>query len=289
MDVVKRDALKTIQDFSGIKVAGSNAAAASNSTALRPIRPAGEAPPKTQEKRVQSIADYRPEEKESTHSIIYRVVNLLKELDGAPASARMLYLKAKADVYDPDIFDSLNSNPKVSIDMSNVEQPKFAYKPKYPIRSELELIDFINNHPDGLEKSDLIDSYKKAAADLETLHHKGLVYKIHNKDKHDDVIYPNELYSNPNYRKLAIADDFKRLWKKIQIPPEDDLQKEMVRIGMKAEVDKETSDQFKKRPAKEKGRKKGSKKRVRYFNKHVTDLDLTKPHARGLEAQPTAQ
>lgn len=288
MDVVKRDALKTIQDFSGIKVAGSNAAA-SNSTALRPVRPAGETAPKTQEKRVESIANYRPQEKESTHSIIYAVVNTLKDLDGAPASAKMLLIKAKADVYDPDIFDSLNANPKVSIDMTDIHQPKFSYKPKYPIRSELELIDFINNHPDGLEKSDLIDSYKKAAADLETLHHKGLVYKIHNKDKHDDVIYPNELYSNPNYRKLAIADEFKRLWKKIQIPPEDDLQKEMVRIGMKAEVEKETSDQFKKRPAKEKGRKKGSKKRVRYFNKHVTDLDLTKPHARGLDAQPTAQ
>jgi len=45
MDVVKRDALKTIQDFSGIKVAGSNAAAAANSTALRPVRPVGEAAP----------------------------------------------------------------------------------------------------------------------------------------------------------------------------------------------------------------------------------------------------
>lgn len=290
MDVVKRDALKTIQDFSGIKVAGSNAAAATNSTALRPIRPAGEvAPNSTKEKRFGSIADYKPQEKKSTHEIIYAVVNYLKELDGAQASAKMVELKAKADVYDPDIFDSLNANPKVSIDMTDIHNPKFSYKPKYPIRSELELIDFINNHPDGLDKSDLIDSYKKAAADLETLHHKGLVYKIHNKDKHDDVIYPNELYSNPNYRKLAIADEFKRLWKKIQIPPEDDLQKEMVRIGMKAEVEKETSDQFKKRPAKEKGRKKGSKKRVRYFNKHVTDLDLTKPHARGLEAQPTAQ
>jgi len=56
----------------------------------------------------------------------------------------MVELKAKADVYDPDIFDSLNANPKVSIDMTDIHNPKFSYKPKYPIRSELELIDFIN-------------------------------------------------------------------------------------------------------------------------------------------------
>eukprot|EP01102_Stenamoeba_stenopodia_P013943 TRINITY_DN4583_c0_g1_i1.p1 TRINITY_DN4583_c0_g1~~TRINITY_DN4583_c0_g1_i1.p1 ORF type:complete len:274 (-),score=81.08 TRINITY_DN4583_c0_g1_i1:185-1006(-) len=273
MDVVKRDALKTIQDFSGIKVAGSNAAAAATSTSLRPVRPPGEEPKVKEQPKFDSIANYKQQEKKSIHEIIYDIVNKLKQLDGAQATPKMLAVHG--DVYDPDIFDSLNVNPKVSIDMSDIHYPKFSYKPKYPIRGEHELLDFINNHPDGLDKADLIDSYKKASMDLETLHHKGLIYKIHNKDKHDDVIYPNELSSNPNYRKLAISDD--------------DLQKEMVRIGMKAEVEKETSDQFKKRPAKEKGRKKGSKKRVRYYNKHVTEIDLTKPHARGLEAQPTAQ
>jgi hypothetical protein len=182
---------------------------------------------------------------------------------------------------NPELLDALRDNPKVTVDDANPNELRFIYKPTYQLRNLYELMDFLNSHPDGVEREKLEDAYKSVKEDLHNLKASGKIFEIRNTDKKTYVIYPN----CERHDAIEVKEHLRRLWKKIQVPTDEDLQKEMFQLGMKKTLEKENSDQYKKRQPKQQGRRKGSKKRVKYYNTHVTDFDLTAPSR--LEARPT--
>jgi len=270
MSIVKADALKIHDRFAGTKIAGSNAP----KLPTPPVRDVS-AP-------IGSIANYQKQENAPLELLIFKVVEYLRSLDGAPATPAMLAQKTGGNIYDnPDLLEALKDNPKVTVDDSNPSELRFLFKPFFQIRNMYELIDFINSQKDGVERFKLEDSYKAVKQDLIALKNQGKIYEILNKDKKTYVIFPN--VERPG--AIKVSDHLRLLWKKLHVPPDDDLQKEMYNLGMKDTLEKESNDNYKKRVPKQKGAPKGSRKKQRIYNTHI-GIDLTAP-SKGLEARPT--
>jgi len=163
-----------------------------------------------------------------------------------------------------DILEKLKGNPKIRIE----EDSKFYFKPLHDVRNIEELLDLINLNVDGIDKSDLIDSYRTIENDMKILVDAKKILKVTNTVKNTEILYPNE----PDLM-IELYPNIREQWKKVKLPAEADLQEEMFRVGLKKTIEKEKVLQLK-RPAKEKKRNK--KRKLNFHNNHIHDIDFQK-------------
>lgn len=197
--------------------------------------------------------------------LLYDVINYLRDLD-KPASAEDIHTITGHDIKTtPGMMEALQSNPKISY-----EDGWFSYKPPYSVKNIHELQDLINKTPEGIEVNELKDCYKTVEDDVKKLLEQRDVLVVQNADTKSDNVYPND----PRYR-IAVADEFKKVWLSITLPDEVDLEREMKAAGVKL-VEEEEEKAPRKLPSKKE--KKNKKRIVKYTNVHIlgTGIDLTK-------------
>ncbi|GKU95298.1 hypothetical protein SLEP1_g8675 [Rubroshorea leprosula] len=118
-----------------------------------------------------------------------------------------------------DVFQSLRNNPKVHYDGKC-----FSYKAMYDVKSKSELLALIRKFTEGIDVSDLKDSYPNVMENLQALKAGGQIWLLSNLDS-QDIAYPND----PKF-SIKVENDIKELFFKVHLPQdmheiEKDLQK----------------------------------------------------------------
>ncbi|MCL7027407.1 hypothetical protein MKW94_012395 [Papaver nudicaule] len=123
-----------------------------------------------------------------------------------------------------EVFDRLTNNDKVFYDGK-----RFSYKPKYDIRNQKALLQFIRDYPNGIRIGDVSDAYPAVMEDLQALKASGDVWLLSNSDSREDVAYPNDPKIN-----IKVDADLKVLFRGIDLPHDMiDIEKDLQKNGMK--------------------------------------------------------
>ncbi|MCL7035628.1 hypothetical protein MKW94_007733 [Papaver nudicaule] len=123
-----------------------------------------------------------------------------------------------------EVFDRLTNNDKVFYDGK-----RFSYKPKYHIKNQKALLQFIRNYPNGIRIGDVSDAYPAVMEDLQALKASGDVWLLSNSDSREDVAYPND----PKI-SIKVDADLKVLFRGIDLPLDMiDIEKDLQKNGMK--------------------------------------------------------
>eukprot|EP01098_Paradermamoeba_levis_P006946 TRINITY_DN2883_c0_g1_i3.p1 TRINITY_DN2883_c0_g1~~TRINITY_DN2883_c0_g1_i3.p1 ORF type:complete len:158 (-),score=49.54 TRINITY_DN2883_c0_g1_i3:242-715(-) len=142
----------------------------------------------------------------------------------------------------------------------------FQYQAKYDLRSSEDILTLLSNNPNGIDVTELKDSYKNVEADVKSLVASKRIILMKNSDTKTDVIYFNE----PKYSSLPeVSNEFKELWKTIQIRSEADLEEAMKREALKMTVREEDPRYKKQTEDQKKATQKRKRKNVKVTNDHL--------------------
>ncbi|KAJ2158527.1 transcription factor TFIIE beta subunit, TFIIEB, Tfa2 [Coemansia sp. RSA 552] len=201
---------------------------------------------------------------------VYQINDFLKKSQ-RPCTADEIRLHISDFHDDGPEFQHLASNPKV---IYNPKDNSFAYKPEFDIRTPEELVDYLKHMPDrgGLEVKRLTDSYladklQKTVADLRE---KKLILATTDKDDRPKLIFYNHWPLND-----PIDEDMKGLWRRLVVPDETELAKEMKKADLKPTQIEETQV----KESKEVKKPKRAQRKTRITNTHMVGIvDLSKDY-----------
>jgi len=107
-------------------------------------------------------AQARPEALLTDQRLLYDIINYLKEVDRAVTIEEITSGTGIDVLSNSELLESLKTNPKVGI----VEGRWYSFKPTYDITNKQELWSLIAETPQGIESSELKDSYKNIVQDV---------------------------------------------------------------------------------------------------------------------------
>lgn len=195
--------------------------------------------------------------------IIFDVITYLKTVDGSVAAEQLLR-DTNTDLPLKSFVELLQDNPKISIDDS-VGSLRFSYKSMYDVHTADDLYDLLEQNPNGIDKNDLADTYPSIESDLKHLAEQKKLLKVKNTERKSDILYPN----CPGLL-LDISSEFKELWKGVKVGDPDDVQKELVKVGLKQTISKDVVNPLYKKPSAAssslKKRKRSSKRKPHFHN-----------------------
>jgi transcription initiation factor TFIIE subunit beta len=203
--------------------------------------------------------------------VMYDVIKYLMEVE-KPAQADEIHASTGHDIKgNPNMMEALQSNPKI-----HYEDGWFSFKPLYPVKNLHELLELINNNPNGIDVADLKDSYKTVEQDIKKLLEQREIISIRNDDAKTDIVYPND----PRYR-IAVSDEHKMIWRSIKIPDEVELEREMKAAGLTVVEEVADKKPIKRQSSKQKKERK--RKITKITNTHIlaSGIDLTKDFVPG--------
>eukprot|EP00898_Chlorokybus_atmophyticus_P003380 jgi/Chlat1/4042/Chrsp26S08846 len=231
-----------------------------------------------------SLAHFR---KAPISSQIKSVLQSLFEA-GQALTPEEIHAKCGIDVdSDPELTEAVRGNVKIAFDGFAYE-----YKSTYSIKDKNELVKLLRKAPEGIPFSELKDSYRAIADDMQVKHSnlasvissssllnlpnpdtlklEGQLYMISNSDTQEFIVFPNE-------PKVAIKVDLDiaDVFRKTELPREPaDLERELAKAGMKpasSAAHRALSQQQKRRTA-PKERKRRESKRTKFTNAHMPEL-----------------
>ncbi|KAJ1983033.1 transcription factor TFIIE beta subunit, TFIIEB, Tfa2 [Dimargaris verticillata] len=203
-----------------------------------------------------------------TGTIVYDVINYLRQKSGAPLTSAEIYNGLHVDVEgNQELYERLTANEKISYDAEN---HTFEYKPTYDIRTTDDLLMLLQKRATqgATELKALSDSYLNVREAVEPLIRQGRVLAIRNKDNMPRLLFYN---THPGIQ-INISPEFKSMWRELRVPDETDLSKELDKAGLKQ------MEVFQKKVAKTESKSKKPKqrnRRVKITNTHLENIDLT--------------
>lgn len=214
--------------------------------------------------RTASIINMVAPRKKSNGRVVYDVVNFLQRI-GRPVTAHEIFEDTGADVSTGStLLEILKENSKISYD-----DGWFSYKPTYDIKNRDELSELISRAPNGIDSQELKDSYKTVHDDVKTLVEARKIIQIKNTDSNSDVLFPRDVRYD-----MELDNEFVDGWRGISIPDEVELEKRLLKAGLKRQDEVAEERQALKRAPQSK-QKKQRKRRVKLTNIHVTNIDLS--------------
>ncbi|KAJ2138748.1 transcription factor TFIIE beta subunit, TFIIEB, Tfa2 [Coemansia sp. RSA 678] len=165
----------------------------------------------------------------ATMTRVYEVIEFLKKSQ-RPCTMDEIRMHIHDFQVEGPEFQQLTNNAKV---IYNSKSHTFAYKPEFDIQTSAELLEYLRQMPDqgGLEVKKLNDSYlaDKLTKVVSELRESKQVLAITDKDNRARYLF----YNNWPNEDIAIDQEMKTSWMRMQVPDENELAEEMKRAGLK--------------------------------------------------------
>lgn len=166
---------------------------------------------------------------------------------------------------DQRILDILKNDERV---LYNPQNDTFEFKPKHNIRSATALVGYLQQLPtaQGLLVKELKEGWAGALEAVDQLERDGEILVTRTKKDNQARM----VWANDKTLDMDVEDEFKEIWHRIAIPPNDELPNELERLGLKpASLD---PSRLKKEVKREVKRKRANNRRAKVSNTHMSGI-----------------
>ena len=194
---------------------------------------------------------------------LFEIISLLKS-EGKPLSNNEIIRKKAIDVMGtPELLKVVTQNDRIII-----VGDTFEFKPTFKIKTKQDFLKLLKDHRGvmAMEVKELLNSCNNVLDIIKELQESGQILVIENKDGSPKVVYYNDPLLN-----LKVSNEFIENWNSVSVPLDIDLQKELLKVGLKpVKVLKKKLD-----PAMQAANKKKKRKtRFKLTNTHLEGVGI---------------
>ena len=193
---------------------------------------------------------------------LFEIISLLKQ-EAKPLSNDEIIRKKAIDVMGtPELLKVVTANDRIII-----LNDTFEFKPTFKIKSKQDFLKLLKDHRGvmAMEVKELQNSCQNVMEIIKELQESGQILVNENKDGTPKVVY----YNDPELN-LKLSDEFVELWNSVSVPADIDLQKELLKFGLKpVKVIKKKID-----PSLAANKKKKRKTRFKLTNTHLEGVGI---------------
>ena len=165
----------------------------------------------------------------------------------------------------PALLDILKRNERITYNAAN---NTFAFRPKHNIRSATALVGYLQQLPtaQGLLVKELKDGWAGALEAVDQLEADGEILVTRTKKDNQARM----VWGNDKTLDVDVDDEFKAIWHRILIPPNEELPGQLEALGLKPTS--EDPSKLKKEVKKDSKRKRANNRRAKVSNTHMSGI-----------------